>query len=315
MDASLILPTPTHQPGAVQHFVGFVETTTDALRLIMAARQGVIPRITRRLNDSERRAMIRSGAVFVFCVEESGIKRWTEGLSWSPSRIIGNFLVYREVTERGNSRGFDRRTSAVGTSPLQGPSLGPSSAQPLTFFDDQTITVKVAGTDHHLISYYRDEDVRSGRLQRPTQQPTIMALSIPPEMVRATNFRHPPHIEIGPDGSAHMYGNASTRVPSVTILMCGYVPDMMRRKQITKGANPPALRPSPHPRHRRPAPLRSPFPWAISRNLRCTHRSARRPRWLCTTATTTPSTATMAHRHACQHLRIRIPAGQHPSRH
>lgn len=77
----------------LEHFIGYVETTTDALRLIMAARQGIIPRITRRLNDSERRSMIRSGAVFVFCVEESGIKRWTEGLSWSPSRIVGNFLV------------------------------------------------------------------------------------------------------------------------------------------------------------------------------------------------------------------------------
>jgi len=84
---------PSEATADVQHFIGYVETTTDALRLIMAARQGIIPRITRRLNDSERRSMIRSGAVFVFCVEESGIKRWTEGLSWSPSRIVGNFLV------------------------------------------------------------------------------------------------------------------------------------------------------------------------------------------------------------------------------
>ena len=84
---------PSQASSEVQHFIGYVETTTDALRLIMAARQGIIPRITRRLNDSERRSMIRSGAVFVFCVEESGIKRWTEGLSWSPSRIDSNFLV------------------------------------------------------------------------------------------------------------------------------------------------------------------------------------------------------------------------------
>ena len=84
---------PSEATPDVQHFIGYVETTTDALRLIMAARQGIIPRITRRLNDSERRSMIRSGAVFVFCVEESGIRRWTEGLSWSPSRIVGNFLV------------------------------------------------------------------------------------------------------------------------------------------------------------------------------------------------------------------------------
>lgn len=82
------LPSPIAEP-----FYGFVETTGDALRLIEAARRGLIPRITRRLNDLERRAMIRSGSVFVFSNEESGIKRWTEGLTWSASRIVGNFLV------------------------------------------------------------------------------------------------------------------------------------------------------------------------------------------------------------------------------
>jgi hypothetical protein len=76
----------------VKPFVGYVETTIHALRLIYAARQGVIPRITRRLNYAERKTMIKSGAVFVFGVEESGIKRWRDGLHWSSSRI-GNFLV------------------------------------------------------------------------------------------------------------------------------------------------------------------------------------------------------------------------------
>ena len=84
----------------VEPFYGFVETTGDALRLIQAAREGIIPRITRRLNDLERRAMIRSGAIFIFSDEESGIKRWTEGLSWSASRIVGNFLVSVTVALR-----------------------------------------------------------------------------------------------------------------------------------------------------------------------------------------------------------------------
>ncbi len=61
----------------VPPFIGYVESTVNALRLIHAARQGVIPRITRRLNDTERRTMIKSGAVFVFSVDESTIKRWT----------------------------------------------------------------------------------------------------------------------------------------------------------------------------------------------------------------------------------------------
>ena len=64
---------------------------------LKAARRGILPRITRRLNELERRSMIRSGAIFIFSVEESGIKRWTEGLSWSQSRIAGNFLVCLRV--------------------------------------------------------------------------------------------------------------------------------------------------------------------------------------------------------------------------
>ena len=74
-------------------FYGSVETTVDALRLILAAKQNVIGRITKRKNEIERREMVRSGAVLVFNVEESGIEDWTDGLLWTPSRIVGNFRV------------------------------------------------------------------------------------------------------------------------------------------------------------------------------------------------------------------------------
>lgn len=73
-------------------FIGFIETTYDALLIFEAARRGAIPRITRRLNDPEK-PMIHSGAVFLFDEHESGIKRWTDSIVWSPSRILGNFLV------------------------------------------------------------------------------------------------------------------------------------------------------------------------------------------------------------------------------
>lgn len=73
-------------------FHGFIATTYDALLVFEAARRGIIPRVTRRLNDSER-TMVQSGAVFVYDEQESGIKRWTDGHSWSPSRILANFLV------------------------------------------------------------------------------------------------------------------------------------------------------------------------------------------------------------------------------
>lgn len=80
---------------------GWIETTGDALLILEAARRGLIPRVTRRLVDSERK-MITSGSVFVFDEDESGIKRWTDGFFWSPSRILGNFLLYRETEKRSH---------------------------------------------------------------------------------------------------------------------------------------------------------------------------------------------------------------------
>lgn len=103
----------THQPNSHQPattwteppWCGWIETTGDALLILEAARRGLIPRVTRRLVDSERK-MITSGSVFVFDEDESGIKRWTDGFFWSPSRILGNFLLYRETDKRGSaSRG------------------------------------------------------------------------------------------------------------------------------------------------------------------------------------------------------------------
>jgi hypothetical protein len=81
-------------------YVGIVENTVQALRLVHAAWLGIVPRTIRRLNDADRKEKIVSGAVFVFGVEESGMRRWTDGKLWSPSRIDGNFLV-SERPQRG----------------------------------------------------------------------------------------------------------------------------------------------------------------------------------------------------------------------
>lgn len=83
----------------LQPFTGFVATTVDAIRLVLAARwvwsnmlkrsqlaylaygrMGLTPRITRRLTDVERKKMVNNGAVFIYATSESGIQRWTDGL-------------------------------------------------------------------------------------------------------------------------------------------------------------------------------------------------------------------------------------------
>lgn len=81
-------------------FRGFVETTLDALLIFEGCKRGLLPKISRRLQDFEKRELVVSGAVFVFDEEETGIKRWTDGLTWSPSRTLGNFLVYRELDKK-----------------------------------------------------------------------------------------------------------------------------------------------------------------------------------------------------------------------
>ncbi|KAF9362437.1 hypothetical protein BGX34_006187 [Mortierella sp. NVP85] len=134
-------------------FHGRIEDTLDALIILEACRQGVLPKINRRLLAAERGevqdntivksedddipvpsklsavtppmtstspfpgesqssahiplssevvnlpspSLITPGSVFVFDEEESKICRWTDGRIWSPSRICGNFLVYREL--------------------------------------------------------------------------------------------------------------------------------------------------------------------------------------------------------------------------
>ncbi|GAA5899288.1 uncharacterized protein JCM6883_005171 [Sporobolomyces salmoneus] len=81
-------------------FRGFVESTLDALLVFEGCKRGYLPKISRRLQDYEKKALVVSGAIFVFDEEETGIKRWTDGLSWSPSRTLGNFLVYRELDKK-----------------------------------------------------------------------------------------------------------------------------------------------------------------------------------------------------------------------
>ena len=83
----------------IETFYGMADTAADALRIFEMCRQGRLGRVRRRLHERERK-LIRSGSVFVFDEQESGIKRWTDGRLWSPSRILGNFLIYRELEKK-----------------------------------------------------------------------------------------------------------------------------------------------------------------------------------------------------------------------
>ncbi|OBA19823.1 hypothetical protein METBIDRAFT_12863 [Metschnikowia bicuspidata var. bicuspidata NRRL YB-4993] len=78
-------------------FHGYILSNEDALCVIEAALDQKLPLVQRRPLDRERPELIRLGNVFVFIEESSDIKRWTDGIAWSASRILGRFLIYRRL--------------------------------------------------------------------------------------------------------------------------------------------------------------------------------------------------------------------------
>ncbi|KNZ45036.1 uncharacterized protein VP01_854g1 [Puccinia sorghi] len=88
-----------YKSSATPAYDGYIGSTHDALIIFSGCYLGHFPMVSRRLHERERRS-IRSGAVYVFDETKAGIKRWTDGRVWSPSRILNNFLVYREIDHK-----------------------------------------------------------------------------------------------------------------------------------------------------------------------------------------------------------------------
>ncbi|KAF2253933.1 camp independent regulatory protein [Trematosphaeria pertusa] len=85
------------QPAFKPTWNGFLDTTKDAMSIVEAALQGRLSHISRRPHDKERAEMLRSGTVLVYEENASGIKRWTDAVHWSPSRVMNNCLIYRQL--------------------------------------------------------------------------------------------------------------------------------------------------------------------------------------------------------------------------
>ncbi|KAJ2726926.1 Gluconate transport-inducing protein [Coemansia sp. Benny D115] len=203
-----------HGPGStrMETYYGFVSTSDDALALFEACRLGYKQRVPRRLSDDER-AAIRSGSVFVWEEAESGMKRWTDGRSWSPSRVQGCFLTYHEWQGRRRAQrhpsyhtmhGFGMPFAIQGLPPGAQPPFptgiaryghfigGPTkagSAQVQYGFPKENGMLKKAlsirthdGKRLHIIAYYSKEDHARRRLLTPTTDPLFPRLAVPPNL-------------------------------------------------------------------------------------------------------------------------------------
>ncbi|SAM00200.1 hypothetical protein [Absidia glauca] len=199
-------------------FHGYIDTTQDVLLVFEGCRRGLLPRVNRRLQEKERK-LIQSGTVFVFDEQESGVKRWTDGMVWSPSRILGNFLIYRELEKRNGEKRLstsDQRqrsysvdisstVAAAGGGPgflsdrAKEKRLVGSLSDVYNFKPDglikKTMSIVVNGSTQHLISYYRPQDIVENKLRTPSSTPELTSLEISPELLVKRNFRIPPFVE------------------------------------------------------------------------------------------------------------------------
>ncbi|KAH7050950.1 Gti1/Pac2 family-domain-containing protein, partial [Linnemannia elongata] len=129
-----------------------------------ACHLGIISRVHRRLSDIERQS-VRSGSVYCFDEREAGMRRWTDGKSWSPSRVTGSFLTYRELDDSPNPAATGAAKTVYRPDGLLKQSFS------ITTSDNKKL---------HLISYYTNEDVASERLfETPSRDPRFANIVIP----------------------------------------------------------------------------------------------------------------------------------------
>ena len=77
------------------NYVGCLHSEMECSHIINLAMEGKLIRLKRRLTEKEKRS-IRPGQAFIYLEEESGIIRWTDSKSWTPSRALGPFMMYIE---------------------------------------------------------------------------------------------------------------------------------------------------------------------------------------------------------------------------
>ncbi|KAI0554936.1 Gti1/Pac2 family-domain-containing protein [Xylaria curta] len=220
-------PQPSGSPLAPT-FEGFIGCTMDALILFEATLRGNLAHVPRRPHDRERSHLIKSGHVFIYEEHSSGIKRWTDGVPWSPSRILGNFLLYRELDkpfQPGEKKRANKRSKTEGVTKNRANSIstyGPSAltshattgcAENMMNGTDserayvgslvdsyqfkenglikKTISVTHKGVQHHLVSYYSLADIRARKLKTVKMTPGLQHIVPCTTLLTCGSFRAP----------------------------------------------------------------------------------------------------------------------------
>ena len=171
----------------METYNGHVRTPADAILLFEACRLGLLPRVQRRLSEKERQS-IKSGSVFVWDEREAGMRRWTDGKSWSASRVSGSFLTYREMEGKRGGNSFGPPLAAVSRAGKTPDSTRGSDSDMDMGGEDgpdgyrykpdglmkQSFSITTSSGNHlHLISYYSRSHPSASGLTSPQNDPAL----------------------------------------------------------------------------------------------------------------------------------------------
>ncbi|KAI7867122.1 Gti1/Pac2 family-domain-containing protein [Spinellus fusiger] len=109
------------------------------------------------------------------------MKRWTDGRTWSPSRVLGSFLTYRELDIKHRRRQPSISSCSDNDTLMN---IHPKSTSSCAYrkggLIKQSFSICTANNQKiHLISYYTKEDVALGRLEQPSQHSQLRKIVIP----------------------------------------------------------------------------------------------------------------------------------------
>lgn len=171
------------------------------------------------------------------------MRRWTDGKSWSASRVSGSFLTYREMEGKRGSNGFDKAQQNRDGMQNQEPDEdgGPDGYR---YKPDglmkQSFSITTNGGQHlHLISYFSRSSQAASGLVQPSNDPQLRHIR--------------PEKGMYPESTVHEQSN----IPAVTrgpMSSPGYT-----HANHTPYGRPPYPYP-PHPGWAPPSPMHTPPP-------------------------------------------------------
>lgn len=132
---------------------GYLHSYNEASLVVHAVRLGIIEPVKERLSNNDRES-IKSGCIFVFIEDESGIKRWTDGKIWSASKILGHFLLYKEVPKHLSKSAIKKR-NAVSSRRERIISIRPQIQNDEFTLFKKTISIRHEDKSYHIISYFQ----------------------------------------------------------------------------------------------------------------------------------------------------------------